>query len=445
MGLIDAIKSWFTKDKSAGKLAIAYTSPYKKDWVQYQGGDYTTADISTVNACCQIRAEVLASAEPRLFKPDGSAVMNHPFLDALMMGSDLMTWDELLKVSSHYIALTGAAYWYIDRSNGGRYPAGFYPLAGGSRMKMKLDSQGRYSKFEYNNNGAVLEYNADDLLMFRNISSDPRYVLQGRPLAAGADYAIQELIGFHDTRMSTLENGSRPDHVYSSQERIPPEEAKRFLEMVTDLLRGTNNQGKGIILPYGLKIEDFGSNLDQLMYITPMDDVKREICEVFRVPPEMLGTLSKSNKSNLDAALGVFITQTMKPFAKIFENVITSKLLPTVKLRGWRFELHLAVPKNDELFAKTLNTNVMSGVMTANEGRKLMNLPPINGGDYQFVPVNVARVDTSTGELVDTISTDGSNIGQGNAAEQSAPEKESEMKHLMYVIRKEFNGDMPAC
>lgn len=440
MGIVDIFRRWLGIDKSAAAVAGVYTSPYKKDWVQYNGADYTTADISTVNACCRILGEALAGAEPRLFKPTGEAVINHPFLDSLQRGNDLMTWDELLKVSTYYIALTGAAYWYIDKS-GSRYPNGYYPLAGGGYMKFKLDENGKYKEFEYNNNGKIVVYKADDILVFRNMSSDPRYPLQGRPIAAGADYAIQELIGFHNTRMSILDNGSRPDHVYSSQERIPPDEAKRFLEMVTDLLRGTNNQGKGIILPYGLKIEKFGSNLDELMYVEVMDDVKREICEVFRVPPTMLGTTGQYNKANIDAALGVFITQTVRPFAKIFENTFFKSLLPTVKLRNWKFELHLEVPKNDEMFAKTLNTNVMSGVMLPNEGRKLMNLPPIEGGDYQFVPVNVARVDSSTGEMVDNVYFDSatgtaqSKPTSNNAVSEAKEQLAKATADAMYLVR----------
>lgn len=443
MGFIDTIYKWLGVSKDARRVSQVYTSPYKTNWVQYRGGDYTTADISTVNACCRIIGDALASAEPRLYNSKGNAVNSHPFLDSLMYANDLMNWDELLRMTSNYIALTGACYWFIDWGTG-KYPAGYYPLAGGSRMKFKLDGNGNYSIFEYDNNGKIETYNASDILIFRNISSDPNTPLIGRPIAAGADYAIQELIGFHDTRMSTIENGSRPDLLFGTEERLSKEETKAFLDQFEGRHKGAANQGKSGVLPYGLKVQDIGFDIEKLMYILPMDDVKREICEVFRVPPEMLGTLGKSNKSNVDAALGVFITQTMRPYARIPENTITGFMRsPRIGLRGWKFNLFMEVPKNDEIFAKTLNTQIMSGVVTPNEGRRLMNLPPIDGGDYQFVPVNVARVDTSTGEMVDQVFTDVNGMGNSkpidtDKKDDKKPSADDKVKELMFLARRGF-------
>jgi HK97 family phage portal protein len=410
--------------KSLGKVSQLLGTPYKKDWLQYQGGDYTTANISTINACCQIRAEALANAEPRLFKPRGSAVTSHAFLDSLLAGNDLMTWNEILQFSSNYLALTGATYWYMDWS-GGKYPKGYYPLAGGTYMQIQMAANGSYGQYRYINNGIMQDFKAEEILPFRSINSDPKHPLIGRPLAAGADYAIQELIAMHNTRMSTFENGSTVEIMLTTEDAVPSEEAEKIIEQIERRHKGVGNANKVGLLPYGLKVEKIGTDVTELMYISAMDDVKREICEVFRVPPAMLGTVGQYNKANIDAAMAVFLTQTIRPLCKTFEDVITSKLLPQIGLAGWKFELHVEVPKNDEMIAKTLNTNLMSGLICQNEGRSRLNLPPIPSGDCFFIPVNVMRVGAD-GKPLDIVYTDpatGAGASTGTKDDKKAPKQ----------------------
>lgn len=451
MGLIDTIYKWLGINKDASRVAGVLTSPYRKDWIQYNGGDYTTADISTINACCQIIGDTLASAELRMYNTRGDVVSKdkaqHAFVDNLLKGNELMGWDEIVKLTFYYIALTGACYWYVDWGFG-KYPAGYYPLAGGKYMKFKLDEFGKYKTFEYSCNGVTTNYDASQIIVFKNVSSDPRYALTGKPIAAGCDYAIQELIGFHDTRMSTLENGSKPSAVLETKEFVPLDERKTILDQFKQVHGGTKNANKLGMLPYGLTYTKIDEDLETLMYLAPMDDVKREICEVFRVPPAMLGTVGAYNKANIDAAKGVYITMTAQPKAKMFENPLIKHMNdPRIGLKGYRMEMYMEVPKDDEAYAKTINTHIMSGVMTPNEGRKELNLPPIPSGEYQLVPVNVSRVDTQTGEMKDQVFTDpATGAGTSKPTDDKKQKKDIDVNdtinELMFLTRRGFKKDV---
>lgn len=119
-----------------------------------------------------------------------------------------------------------------------------------------------------------------------------------------------------------------------------------------------------------------------------------EIARAFRVPPTMLFDLTRGTWSNTEEMGHQFLTYTLRPWLDAWEWAYARVLLTTEERIERFFEF-----VTDDLLTVSFATRATSygqyrsmGVLTANEVRAGLNLPPLPGGDELSNPYT-----TSTG------------------------------------------------
>ncbi|KAA6333331.1 hypothetical protein EZS27_018244 [termite gut metagenome] len=123
-----------------------------------------------------------------------------------------------------------------------------------------------------------------------------------------------------------------------------------------------------------------------------------DIARFFGISPVLLGDLSHSSYSTIEATMLSFLSQTLQPFLELLELEFSNKLFRPS-------ETNLSVNFDDSKLIKTDKVALASyysqlfniGSMTINDIRKDLGMPKIDGGDNSFVQLNLSTVKNIVG------------------------------------------------
>ena len=110
-----------------------------------------------------------------------------------------------------------------------------------------------------------------------------------------------------------------------------------------------------------------------------------EIARFFNISPVLLGDLTKSSYSTIEASQMEFITHTLYPYIAIFESEINRKLCHNSNVEI-DFDESFLLKTDKSVQASYLNTLVGGGIMSVNEARAKLGLLPVEGGDSLIIP-----------------------------------------------------------
>lgn len=177
-------------------------------------------------------------------------------------------------------------------------------------------------------------------------------------------------------------NGARPSGILSTDAKTPPA-LKNIADMWNATFGDPNNTGKPAILPEGTAYQQTGLNSVDAQFEQMRRFQTEEIARAFRVPPTMLFDLTRGTWSNTEEMGHQFLTYTLRPWLDAWEWAYARVLLSSEERAERFFEF-----VTDDLLTVSFATRATSygqyrsmGVLTANEVRAGLNLPPLPGGD----------------------------------------------------------------
>lgn len=109
-----------------------------------------------------------------------------------------------------------------------------------------------------------------------------------------------------------------------------------------------------------------------------------EVGRIFGIPPHMLGDTERSTSwgTGIEEQTRGFLTFTLQAHINRFEQAVNDALLKKFTTRRYvKFELGGLLRPDSLKQAQIFQILINSRVMTPNEARKLLDLPPIEGGD----------------------------------------------------------------
>lgn len=168
-----------------------------------------------------------------------------------------------------------------------------------------------------------------------------------------------------------------------------------------------------------------------------------EFAIAMHYPPELIGYRG-GNNSNIAALREQLYVDVLGGRIIAFRQALNIGLYRT-KLLERRFYVEenvgVRLIGNPELQAKILQTQVGAPIRTVNEARKLLNQPPVPGGDELIVPLNVVK-----GGLASPTDTAPKTLGRGHAP-RALPAGAKGATPAVYVDRLDkmidrFAGDL---
>ncbi|WP_455671689.1 phage portal protein [Phocaeicola sp.] len=244
-----------------------------------------------------------------------------------------------------------------------------------------------------------------DIIHLRNNSLDGgftgvstiQYASRVFSIAASAD----------NQNLRTFQNGSKIKGIVSGVKEGTTGLARTGmtddqLATVGERIENQLNGGRDIISVTG------DANFHQLS-INPVDaqllETKKfsvlDICRFYGVHPDKVFAGQSTNYKASEMSNISFLTDTLQPILKQIEAEFNYKLIPNSVAHLYKITFDLSCLYQTDLTTQANYYKVLEeiGVHSPNDTRKLLGLPPVEGGDKVFISCNVQPIDQTNAKL----------------------------------------------
>jgi len=344
-----------------------------------------------VFACVRVISEDVASLPCKVYAKDNNGgrqpIDSHPVARLLHTAPNPeMTPFTFKETMTAHILLHGNAYAEIER-NGAGDPIALWVLMPDKMQVKVIEGEVWY---EYDNRMLLP---SEKVLHIRGLGHDG--ILGYSPIS----YA-RETIGISQAMEKSggnfFANSSRPSGVLSHPARLSEDASKRLRQGWDGMYSGSDNLGKTAILEEGMKFNSLSIPHSDAQWLEARQYALQDIARIYRMPPHMIGDLSRATFSNIESQQIAYMQQTLMPWLRRWEQEINKKLIG-VEDRSVYAEFlaeEMLRGNTSERFA-AYRTARETGWMSVNEIRTRENMNPVDGGDSYIQPLNFADVDVA--------------------------------------------------
>ena len=378
-------------------------SPFGRFWFEpigmrtSSGVRVTPASSMTlppVIACVRVLTESFGIMPFMLYRPKASGgrekVRNHWLyrLIAKRPNAFQSPYEWKLMLQGH-LALRGNAFCQIT-ANGKGEITDLLPLHP-DRMAIEPLNNGSYRYIYTDQQGRQIIYSRHEIWHLRGLSDDG---MMGLSLIGLAREAIGEGLAIQSYSTRFFANDAKPGGGWIEYTgSFATNEAKKKFRDGWQELQGGANRGKVAVLEKGMKFHELGLNNKDAQFIEVRADKRKDIYAIFRVPPHKAMDLDRSTNNNIEHQGIEFWTDTMLPWATLWESSISTFLLGADSDLEPDFD-HIPMIRGDgKSRAERIARLVLAGVMLRNEGREEEGLDPIDGLDEPMQPANMMTLE----------------------------------------------------
>jgi HK97 family phage portal protein len=193
------------------------------------------------------------------------------------------------------------------------------------------------------------------------------------------------------------------------------------------------------ILEYGLKYHEVGMKMTDAQFIETRKYSAIEICQMFRMPPHKVQILDQAKWANIEQQSIDFVTDTMLPWLKRWEQRLNSTLLLESEQEDLFFEFNVdALLRGDSAARAAFYEKMLKNrVIVPNEARERENLNPVDWGNE---PLPMPNQSVPAGEPEDADRERSSALERGAA--QAVVQKE--LHEVRAIAQKVTVGEFAA-
>lgn len=213
------------------------------------------------------------------------------------------------------------------------------------------------------------------------------------PITLGRE-AIALALSFESHIGGVFANGGRPSGVIKAKKSLDAEAKKKLADSWFST-HGGKNTGGTALLDEEMEYQQLSMTLADTQFAENRLEQIREIARVFRVPPTMLFELSRGTWANTEEMFRQFHSVTLKPWLTDWAWAYARVLLTPDE----RTDTYIEFVTDDLLTTDTAARATSygqyrsMGVMTANEVRAGLNLPPLKDGNTLENPYTTTNKD----------------------------------------------------
>lgn len=242
--------------------------------------------------------------------------------------------------------------------------------------------------------GAMRYVDPVDMLHFPGIGFDGLRSLT--PIRAALRSAAGIALAADDYAGAFFANGARADFALKAPGNISKEQAELLRATWAQRHSGARNAHLPAVLAGGLEIQQLTMSAEDAQLLESRKFQVEDVARIFGVPPHMIGHTEKTTSwgSGVEQMSIAFVRYTVGRHLDTIAQEINRKVWPKSRHVYGEFNrdslLEGDATAQAGYFSKALGGPGAAGWMTANEVRRLKNLPPIDGGD-QLVHLSAAK------------------------------------------------------
>ena len=341
----------------------------------------TALTFSTVFACVRVIAETIATLPLFVYKINGNNKVKakaHSLYSLLHDSpNEECTSVSFIESLITQILLQGNGFVEVVRDNFNRVTELY--LIDSNKIKVYRDSNGN-KMFEYSDDGKIITLSPLQVMHIAGLGWNG--VIGYSPIAMMRKQITTGL--YQDNfALDFFSNGVKKVPIISHPKQLS-KEAKINLK---ESFRTAWETGI-VVLEEDMKIEPVTMNLSDAQFLESRRFSVEEICRVFRVPPHLIGDLSRSTNNNIEHQSIEFVTHTIRPWCVRIEKALNGCLLSGLERKKYNIEFNLdGLLRGDTLTRQQANQiKLNNGVLTRNEWRILENLNEVEDeyGDEYF-------------------------------------------------------------
>jgi HK97 family phage portal protein len=373
------------------------TGTFWQEWFgTSSSGKVVTADkaiqLSAVWACIRLLSESISTLPLKVYsrEADGSRTLAqaHPAYQVLCRRPNMeMTPSRFMLLVVASICLRGNAF--VEKKMIGRKLVALDPLLPQNMVVKRLPT-GRL-EYTYTEDGAKRVIPVDRMMHIRGFGLDG--VCGMMPLGTGRD-VIGAAMAVDEAAAKIFENGLQSTGFLSSKTALNTEQRERLRKSLQSFI-GSKNAGKLMVLENELSYQNVTMNPEAAQLLESRAFSIEEVCRWFRVPPFMVGHVTKQSSwaSSVEGMNLIFLTNTLRPLLVNIEQEIARCLLDGDEDYFAEFSVEGLLRADSVGRSAYYTTALQNGWMSRNDVRKLENMPPISGGEIYTVQLNLTPLE----------------------------------------------------
>ena len=388
MGWFDFLRR--TSPAGSEKRAAVFPSPVSLTYANYCTiGERRAMLLSVVYRCVDLISNSVAQLPVRVYDVDKKEQDNALSYVLNVEPNAVTDRYTLIKLIVSTMLLRGNAYLLIERDGAGEVAALHWAAPDNVTIETYSGVMGETSAVYYVIGGIAHE--AGDVVHIRNYSYDG---ITGVSTITHAYNSINIASDSEASAAGFFKGGCNLGGILNVRSMLSEEQAKTlkasWQEAFTNKPNGTP---KGVAVLSGdmeykpVTVSPADAQLLESRQFNVVD-----ICRFFGVSPTKAYDLTKSSYSTIEAEATAFLTDTLQPILSRIESELRRKLLTSAERHKLTiaFDTSALLRTDKGSLAAYFSTLFNIGVLSQNEIRNTLDLPPIEGGDKHFVQVNMA-------------------------------------------------------
>lgn len=349
--------------------------------------------IPTVVSCLELITGTIAQLPIYLYKENKDGTIEKINNDKRLFhlnneANENMTAFNYKKTLTKDFLLHGSAYTYIEKN--GNDVTGLYSLPSKNVDVRKLIHPLGYKyekEISYNSEAGTSIFKPYDIM---TILKDTNDGAESQGVLKRGKKIFELALNENEYSATILNKGALPIGILETEGRLTKETASKLRQGWERLYTGMKNAGKTVVLEEGLKYKPLSLSPNDLNLNDSKKMSSEEICKLFNVPPSLV--LGNSSYGNIEQDNLHFSKYCLSSIVTSIESELDrSLLLEEEKENGYYFRFAL-----DEILRSTevekysaIEKGMKSGVLSINESRAKLDLPPLEQDYIMFSLGNV--------------------------------------------------------
>jgi HK97 family phage portal protein len=192
-------------------------------------------------------------------------------------------------------------------------------------------------------------------------------------------------------------NGANPGGVLEHPNHLSTASQENLRKSWNEMHQGLSNAHRIAILEEGMKYQQVGIPPENAQFLESRKFQLNEVARLLHIPPHMLADLDRATFSNIEHQGIEYVTYTMLPWLKRWEQTCTRKLIMPWERKTYFVEFLVDALLRGDSAARSAYyaSRQLNGSMTINDVREAENENPIDdpNADKAFVQANMIPID----------------------------------------------------
>ena len=237
----------------------------------------------------------------------------------------------------------------------------------------------------------TVEIDDEDMIHFMNFTADG---VKGISVLSNARRTMGISWASETTAENYFDKGGAVTGILTSKAILSNEQKKEVRTQWKEIM--ACDEGGVAILGAEMNFTPIAMNASDAQLLETRHFNVEEIARFYGISPTLLGDLTKSSYATFEATSLDFLTNCIQPRLTNIEQELNIKLLSRREKQSMK--MHFAFETEDLLrctkteMATYYRELINNGVMTINEVRRKLDFEPVDGGDQNFIQMNMTTL-----------------------------------------------------